>query len=108
MPGEPILCVNDVYGGTFRYFERVLRDMGVATNYDDSPATRSAALDEVLDATTRLVWLETPTNPHLRVIDIAAIAGRLATHPGARRAADPGRRQHVRLAARAAAVGARR
>jgi cystathionine beta-lyase/cystathionine gamma-synthase len=83
-PTETIVCVNDVYGGTFRYFERVLRDMGVATRYVALAGNESAALDEVLDETTRIVWLETPTNPHLRVIDIAAVAGRLVTHNGAR------------------------
>src|SRR3954468_7995973 len=83
-PGETIVCVNDVYGGTFRYFERVLHDMGVSTRYVALAGNESAALDEVLDGTTRIVWLETPTNPHLRVIDIAAVAGRLAAHSGAR------------------------
>ncbi len=84
LPGERILCVNDVYGGTFRYFERVLRDMGVEASYHDFAADAAGELDRNLDDRTRLVWLETPTNPHLRVIDIAAIAERLARHSGAR------------------------
>jgi len=83
-PGERIVCVNDVYGGTFRYFERVLRDMGVETTYVALAGNEAAALDDVLDQRTRIVWLETPTNPHLRVIDIAAVAARLAEHTGAR------------------------
>ena len=84
LPGEHILCVNDVYGGTFRLFERVLADMGVKTTYAALAGNENAALDEALDASTRIVWLETPTNPHLRVIDIAAVAARLAHHTGAR------------------------
>ena len=84
LPGERILCVNDVYGGTFRLFERVLRDTGVDASYHDFAGDFGGELDRNLDAKTRLVWLETPTNPHLRVIDIAAIATRLATHVGAR------------------------
>jgi cystathionine beta-lyase/cystathionine gamma-synthase len=84
LPGERILCVNDVYGGTFRLFERVLRDTGVDTTYHDLAGDFGGELDRNLDAQTRLVWLETPTNPHLRVIDIAAVAARLATHVGAR------------------------
>ena len=84
LPGERILCVNDVYGGTFRYFERVLRDMGVDASYHDFAADAAGELDRHLDDSTRLVWLETPTNPHLRVIDIATIAERLAGHTGAR------------------------
>ena len=84
LPGERILCVNDVYGGTFRYFERVLRDMGVDASYHDFAANPIGELDQHLDEHTRLVWLETPTNPHMRVIDIAAVAARLADHVGAR------------------------
>ena len=84
LPGERILCVNDVYGGTFRYFERVLRDMGVEASYHDFATDAAGELERNLDARTRLVWLETPTNPHLRVINIEAIATRLASHAGAR------------------------
>lgn len=84
LPGERILCADDVYGGTFRYFERVLRDMGVEATYHDFSADPVATLDGALDERTRLVWLETPSNPHLKVIDIAAVARRLADHRGAR------------------------
>ena len=84
LPGERILCVNDVYGGTFRYFERVLHDMGVVTSYHDFATDPTGELDRALDEHTRLVWLETPTNPHLRVVDIAAIAQRLDGVAGAR------------------------
>jgi cystathionine beta-lyase/cystathionine gamma-synthase len=81
---ERILCVNDVYGGTFRLFERVLRDLGVDASYHDFATDPMGELERALDGRTRLVWLETPTNPHLRVIDIRAIADRLAQHAGAR------------------------
>jgi cystathionine gamma-synthase len=84
LPGEHIMCADDVYGGTFRYFERVLRETGIETSYHDLSRDPGAALDEALDARTRLVWLETPSNPHLKVIDIAAVAERLAQHTGAR------------------------
>lgn len=84
LPGERILCVNDVYGGTFRLFERVLRDTGVEASYHDFAGDFAGELERNLDGRTRLVWLETPTNPHLRVIDIAAVAQRLAAHAGAR------------------------
>ena len=84
LPGERILCVNDVYGGTFRYFERVLRDMGVAVSYHDFASNLNEELDVNLDQRTRMVWLETPTNPHMRVIDITAVAARLESHAGAR------------------------
>jgi cystathionine beta-lyase/cystathionine gamma-synthase len=83
-PGERILCSDDVYGGTYRYFERVLRETGVEASYHDFSADPAAALDATLDERTRLVWLETPSNPHLKMIDIAAVAQRLAQHRGAR------------------------
>jgi cystathionine gamma-synthase len=84
LPGERIVCVNDVYGGTFRLFERVLKETGVETAYAALAGHEQPALDELLDERTRIVWLETPTNPHLRVIDIAAVAARLEEHSGAR------------------------
>ncbi len=84
LPGERIVCADDVYGGTFRLFERVLGETGVKASYHDFSADPLATLDAQLDGDTRLVWLETPSNPLLKVIDIAAIAARLAKHTGAR------------------------
>ncbi|HEU4671292.1 MAG TPA: PLP-dependent transferase [Candidatus Limnocylindrales bacterium] len=72
-PGSEILVGDDVYGGTFRYFERVRRPNGVDARYLDL-AAGADALWEALTERTRLVWFETPTNPHLRLIDIAAMA----------------------------------
>src|SRR5688572_2695061 len=84
LPKERILCVDDVYGGTYRYFERVLRETGVEASYHDCARNPIGVLDRNLDDRTRLVWLETPTNPHLRIVDIAAVAERLSMHVGAR------------------------
>jgi cystathionine beta-lyase/cystathionine gamma-synthase len=84
LPGERILCADDVYGGTFRLFETVLRDTGVDASYHDFTRDPAATLRDALDEHSRLVWLETPSNPHLKVIDIAAVAQALAGHVGAR------------------------
>jgi cystathionine beta-lyase/cystathionine gamma-synthase len=84
LPGERIVCADDVYGGTFRLFEKVLRDTGVEASYHDLSADPAATLREQLNERTRLVWLETPSNPHLKVIDIAAVAEALRDHRGAR------------------------
>ena len=84
LPGERILCADDVYGGTYRLFERVLRETGVEATYHDFSADPVATLDGALDDRTRLVWLETPSNPHLKVIDLARVAHRVAQHTGAR------------------------
>ena len=69
--GDEIVVGDDVYGGTFRYLERVHRPMGVDARYVDL-ASGPDALWEELTARTRLVWFESPTNPNLRLIDIAA------------------------------------
>jgi cystathionine beta-lyase/cystathionine gamma-synthase len=83
-PGEQVVVSNDVYGGTYRLFERVLRDTGVEACYADMSHDPAATLAQLLGPRTRMVWLETPSNPLLKLIDIAAIAERLATHIGAR------------------------
>lgn len=70
-PGDHVLAGNDVYGGTYRLFERVLRPFGLDFSYvemSDLPAVAQA-----LRPNTRLVWLETPTNPLLKIADIAAV-----------------------------------
>src|SRR6478735_8383707 len=68
--GQEIVVGDDVYGGTYRYFERVHRASGVTAKYVDL-ATSPDNLWEALSDATRLVWFETPTNPLLKVIDIA-------------------------------------
>jgi len=70
---EEIVAGDDLYGGTYRYLERVRRPSGVATRYANL-AGDPDALWEALSDRTRLVWFETPTNPLLKVIDIAAVA----------------------------------
>jgi len=70
-PGDEIIVGDDVYGGTFRYLERVRRGVGVDPRYVDL-ASGPDALWEALSERTRLVWFETPSNPHLKVVDIAA------------------------------------
>ena len=72
--GEEILVGDDVYGGTYRYFERVHRPAGAGEARYADLASGPDALWEGLTAATRLVWLETPSNPLLKVTDIAAVA----------------------------------
>jgi cystathionine gamma-lyase len=70
--GDEVVCTDDVYGGTFRLFERVFRKHGIDFKWVDTtdPATLAAALTPK----TKLVWIETPTNPMLKLTDIAAAA----------------------------------
>jgi cystathionine beta-lyase/cystathionine gamma-synthase len=72
-PGDSIVAYSDMYGGTYRLLERVMRPWGLVPLYCDDPSP--AAIADRIDDTTRMVWLETPTNPMLRLLDIAAIAG---------------------------------
>jgi cystathionine gamma-synthase len=88
-PGDEIVVGDDVYGGTFRYLERVHRGKGVDSRYVDL-ASGQDALWEALSERTRLVWFETPTNPRLRIVDIVATVATVA-----RRAAEGGRRPLV-------------
>jgi cystathionine beta-lyase/cystathionine gamma-synthase len=71
-PGDHILAVDDLYGGTYRIFERVYAPLGIRVSY--APAVDPAHFLEALEGRTRLVWLESPTNPLLNLCDIPAIS----------------------------------
>src|SRR6266699_4702969 len=70
--GDHIVSCDDLYGGSFRIFERVMRRYNVETSY--VTAGNIAAYEQAIRPNTRLIWLETPTNPLLRLIDIQAVA----------------------------------
>jgi cystathionine beta-lyase/cystathionine gamma-synthase len=71
-PGDHVVAGDDLYGGTYRLFERVWRPMGVTFSYAD--ARRPEALARAATHSTRLFWIETPSNPLLHLADIRAIA----------------------------------
>jgi cystathionine gamma-synthase/cystathionine gamma-lyase len=71
-PGDHVVCGDDVYGGTFRIFDAVMRPMGIEVSFVD--LRTSEGLERVLTARTRMIWLESPTNPMLRLVDIRAAA----------------------------------
>lgn len=70
--GDHIVSCDDLYGGTYRIFERVMRRYNVETSY--VPAHSLAAYEQAIRPNTKMIWLETPTNPLLRLADIQAIA----------------------------------
>jgi cystathionine gamma-lyase len=71
--GSHIVAMNDLYGGTFRLFERVRkRTANLSVTYAD--LSDPAALAQVVRPETKLIWIETPTNPTLRLVDIAHVA----------------------------------
>jgi cystathionine beta-lyase/cystathionine gamma-synthase len=71
-PGERVVCGDDVYGGTYRLLERVMKPLGIRSEFVDMRDL--ARLESTLDRETRLVWMETPTNPLLKLFDIRAVS----------------------------------
>jgi cystathionine beta-lyase/cystathionine gamma-synthase len=71
-PGDHVLCGDDVYGGTYRLFNAVVRPLGIEVTFLD--LRDPAAVAPALQPNTKLIWLETPTNPMLRLVDIAAVS----------------------------------
>jgi cystathionine beta-lyase/cystathionine gamma-synthase len=84
-PGDEVAAAADLYGGTFRLLERVFRPWGLVPRYTEDAGPEGFAA--VISPATKLVWIETPTNPLLQVIDIAAVA-ELAHRRGARLVVD--------------------
>lgn len=80
-PGDHVLAGNDVYGGTYRLFEQVLHPYGLDFSYVDT--TDLEQVKSGLRSNTRMIWLETPTNPLLNISDISAIGeiSRDCPHP---------------------------
>lgn len=78
--GDHVLLCDDVYGGTFRLIDKVHKHHGITFTRVDM--TDLAATERAMTPATRLVWIETPTNPMLKIVDIAAVAA-LAKKRGA-------------------------
>jgi cystathionine beta-lyase/cystathionine gamma-synthase len=76
--GDHLLASNDMYGGTFRVFNRVLADLGVAFTYVDT--SDLAAVEAARRPTTRALYVETPTNPMMKLSDLRALAAWKARH----------------------------
>ncbi len=71
-PGDHVISGNDVYGGTYRLFTKVFANKQIKVDFVDTSAIKQ--ITAALRPETRLIWLETPTNPSLKLCDIAAIA----------------------------------
>jgi cystathionine gamma-lyase len=84
-PGDGVVCGDDVYGGTFRIFDKVMKQWGLEASFMDM--TDPAKVRAAMRPNTKLVWLETPSNPMLKIFDIAAIA-EIAKKGGAALAVD--------------------
>jgi len=71
-PGDEVAAAADLYGGTFRLLERVFKPWGLVTRFTEDPSP--AGFKPIITPATKLVWIETPTNPLLQIVDIEAIS----------------------------------
>ena len=71
-PGDEVISTNDLYGGSYRIFTKIFQDLGVVFHFVDmqDPANVAAKIN----AKTKLIWVETPTNPMMNVVDITAMS----------------------------------
>lgn len=71
-PGDEVICGNDLYGGSYRLFTKIFEKFGIKFIYVDTTHTEN--VQQAVTANTKLIWIETPTNPLMNVTDIAAVA----------------------------------
>jgi len=83
--GDHVVVADDLYGGSYRLFTKVMPRFGVRFSYVD--ATRPEEIEKAMEGSTRFVWIESPTNPMLRLVDIEACA-EIARRHGARLVVD--------------------
>ena len=76
--GDEIVAVDDIYGGAFRLFEQVYKKFGITVHYTDTSDLE--AVSKVLTSRTKLIWIETPTNPTLKISDIRGLAALAKAH----------------------------
>src|SRR5205085_11069253 len=67
-PGDEVAASADLYGGTFRLLDKVFKPWGLTAHYTDDPSP--AGFEAIVTPKTKLVWIETPTNPLLQILDI--------------------------------------
>lgn len=72
-PGDEVIAGNDMYGGTYRLFTKLYEKFGIRFHFVDM--TSLSKIEELINENTRLIWIETPTNPLMNIADIRAIAG---------------------------------
>ncbi|MBR2649323.1 MAG: cystathionine gamma-synthase [Sediminibacterium sp.] len=71
-PGDEVIAANDMYGGTYRLFSKVFEKFGITFTYIDT--TDIQAVQAAVSSKTKLIWIETPTNPLMNITDIESVA----------------------------------
>lgn len=74
VPGDEVIAANDMYGGTYRLFSKIYEKFGIKFHYINMHDNANN-IESYVNANTKLIWTETPTNPLMNITDIAAIAG---------------------------------
>src|SRR4051812_40298925 len=69
-PGDEVIAANDMYGGTYRLFTKIFEKFGIKFHYVDMHDVANVKV--LINKNTKLIWLETPTNPLMNIVDIAA------------------------------------
>ena len=71
-PGDEVICGNDMYGGTYRLFTKVFEKFGIRFHYINMQDVEN--IRHYMNSKTKLIWIETPTNPLMNITDIGAVA----------------------------------
>lgn len=71
-PGDEVIAANDMYGGSYRLFSKIFEKFGIKFHYVDMHDVNN--ISKLINANTKLIWLETPTNPLMNIVDITAVA----------------------------------
>jgi cystathionine gamma-lyase/cystathionine beta-lyase len=71
-PNDEVICADDLYGGSYRMFTKVFAPMGIKFHFIDMSQAKN--IEPLINANTKMLWVETPTNPTMKIIDIAACA----------------------------------
>jgi len=78
VPGDEVIAANDMYGGTYRLFTKIFEKMGIRFHFVNMQNAEN--IRSYINANTKLIWAETPTNPLMNIIDIAALASIARQH----------------------------
>ncbi len=71
-PGDEVVSINDLYGGSFRLFDKIYKDMGIKFHFVDMSSPDN--IEPFINANTKLIWMESPTNPMMSIADIEGIS----------------------------------
>src|SRR5436190_5632817 len=77
-PGDEVIASNDMYGGTFRLFSKLFEKFGIKFHYVNMTETKN--IQSKINSNTKLIWLETPTNPLMNIVDIEAATSLAKQH----------------------------